>query len=313
MTDKTDMPDIHDRPDMPDHNTSAERSDSPNRPSRAAHDSRFARDPASTLHVEGTLEFDQLDLLSSPRLNPLWNRVVDGHESDGEWRAFVSLADEAPALWRELAWSQRESRLLCGAVASHIDGAGIDAFLVPNASDLRGVDAEDSTRRGGSRERVPGRWRLGSGAGLGWALAACVTGAWVLSVGTGWGTGVRSAARSGVGGPQAFERDVHADAAGNRAATASPEIARASFLNPNDALQAYLEMGQKSGAVVGELPGKPVLEKRALDNGDGFEVIFVRQIIERSRVPAMYQFDQSNEFGGIVPTPVRSSPGGGSV
>lgn len=100
---------------------------------------------------------------------------------------------------------------------------------------------------------------------------------------------------------------------GRTSEPAPPEIARAAFMNPNDALRAYLEMGQKSGAVVGELPGKPVLEKRVLENGGGFEVIFVRQIIERSRVPAMYEFDQSNEFGGIVPTPVRSAPGGGSV
>jgi len=111
-------------------------------------------------------------------------------------------------------------------------------------------------------------------------MAACIAGAWILSAGLG---SERVAPHS------------------------APTVQPAAFLSPNQALDAYLTLGRESGSVVGELPGKPIIERRSLGEGEGFEVVFVRQIVERSRVPALFSFEGSNEFGDPMPEAVPAA------
>lgn len=114
-------------------------------------------------------------------------------------------------------------------------------------------------------------------------MAACIAGAWVLS--------------AGLGSQRAAESN-------------EPAIQPAAFLNPTQALEAYLALGRESGSVVGELPGKPIIERRSLGEGEGFEVVFVRQIIEKGRVPALFSFERTNEFGDTVPAPLPPGKNG---
>jgi hypothetical protein len=58
---------------------------------------------------------------------------------------------------------------------------------------------------------------------------------------------------------------------------------------PEDALKSYIDRGQKSGIVVGEMPTKVMIETRPTGDGQGYEVIYLRQIMERQLVPKLYR------------------------
>lgn len=224
-----------------------------------------------------------------PPPEQLLTRVVDGEERPGEWHAFSDAADRTPLLWRELAVQQRDSRLLLGALSRHVDSAGeaIDfAIRSPSDSPASRASGDDAATW---RERRHGGLRFGW---TGWALAACLAGAWLFS----------ASIRLPAGGDQ-FGIGADSPTGGG--------VVRAG-LSPDEALRAYLDLGRESGAVVGELPGKPVLEQRATEDGSGVEVVFIRQIIERRRVPTLYEFAQTDEFGRAVAAPVRVTRAGGA-
>ncbi len=79
---------------------------------------------------------------------------------------------------------------------------------------------------------------------------------------------------------------------------------------PDDALDAYIERGAQSGRVVGVVPELLVQTTRKLDDGSGYEIYYVRQIIERVVVPDFYRLTQ-DERGQLVPMPAPppSRPG----
>lgn len=79
-----------------------------------------------------------------------------------------------------------------------------------------------------------------------------------------------------------------------------------------DALRQYLDTGRESGHVIAELPNKLLVESRPVQTGAGIEVIYVRQVLERTVVPEMYQVAGQDEFGR--PTLVRfNAPPQGSL
>lgn len=221
-------------------------------------------------------------------------RIIDGEAARAEWLRFMQSADAAPRLWRTLAIGQREARLLGDALSDALweaDAKGV-AEHRRGATAHRSLQAASGSATNATERPSAGAFssdstRLGFGARLGWAMAACIAGAWIVSAG----------------------RTPQEPLQGQ-----SPTIQQATFLSPHQALEAYLSLGRESGAVVGELPGKPIIERRILDDGQGYEVVFVRQIVERSRVEALFSFEGSDEFGEPVPTPIRpTSPGRGSL
>jgi hypothetical protein len=56
---------------------------------------------------------------------------------------------------------------------------------------------------------------------------------------------------------------------------------------------------------VGEVPGKMLAESHALPGGKGYEVICVRQVIERTLVPDLYQINGIDERGQPTLKPFR--------
>lgn len=111
-------------------------------------------------------------------------------------------------------------------------------------------------------------------AWAGWAAAAAVAVAWI---------GVRV-------GPQE--------------ASQVGQVGQASVVNLTapQLLDQYLEKGRQSGLVQGEAPAKTLLSAQPAPNGAGYEVIYIRQIVERAIVTNLYQFG-SDEAGN--PQPVR--------
>jgi len=75
--------------------------------------------------------------------------------------------------------------------------------------------------------------------------------------------------------------------------------------SPREALQSYLDLGQRNGDVIGQVPELVLLESRPADSGNGYEVVYLRQIIERAVVDELYRFGQ-DELGR--PVPLRESP-----
>jgi hypothetical protein len=52
---------------------------------------------------------------------------------------------------------------------------------------------------------------------------------------------------------------------------------------PDQLMQAYLREGATAGRVIDQLPLQTLSTRRAPD-GDGFDVVFVRSLVERARV-----------------------------
>jgi len=114
----------------------------------------------------------------------------------------------------------------------------------------------------------------------GWLIAAAVMLAWSLNL-PAQGPGVAST--SGIG----------------------PGMIRVD--EPVDALRAYVDRGREAGTVVGLVPDVRVLEARAREDGAGFEVLLVRQIIERQQVDQVYRWTQ-DEMGNLIPIRVEPIP-----
>ena len=75
----------------------------------------------------------------------------------------------------------------------------------------------------------------------------------------------------------------------------------------SDALQEYLDRGRQDGLVIGELPDKVLVQTRPIGNGGGMEVVYLRQIVERTRVDDLYR-TTTDELGNVMGLPVRVTP-----
>ena len=76
-----------------------------------------------------------------------------------------------------------------------------------------------------------------------------------------------------------------------------------------DAVQDYLELGAQDERVLGEVPQRVLLDSRALDARQGYEVIYIRQFVERAVVDDLMRFQRTtDEFGRPVVTPATWPP-----
>ncbi|GJQ29047.1 MAG: hypothetical protein HBSAPP03_09310 [Phycisphaerae bacterium] len=78
-----------------------------------------------------------------------------------------------------------------------------------------------------------------------------------------------------------------------------------------DFLSRYLDQGRKEGRVIHEMPDKVLVNTIPAADGKGYDVVFLRVIMERDRVPDLYRFT-SDESGQPVPIrvhiPATSTP-----
>jgi hypothetical protein len=208
--------------------------------------------------------------MSETREQLLMSRIIGAEDNEQEWREWENLAGGDPKLWRELAEAQRDQIALIHAVGSA--GTIADHFIFP-ATMHHG---------GGANDRARGRIRLRTwSAWSGWAVAALV--AIVASIRLTQLTALPTPAQ---GVPA-------------HAANLMPVSAR-------DAFRAYLNKGMETGEVVGEVPAKVLLDSRPAPTGKGYEVLYLRQVMERAIVPDLYQINGENELG--QPTLARYQP-----
>lgn len=249
-------------------------------------------------------------------LEVLVARIVDNRADAHDWDTFRALAESherGPAwAWQRLAECQRDSAMLSIAV-----GAAAEAASRVRLAGASAGGAGSRVRRLGSGDEAEGgrAWARAQRWG-GWAVAATLALAWI---GASRGLGLRS-------GPGLTP--------GEHEASIAP--AHWKIDSPEDAVKAYLDLGAKSGRVLGELPERVVVQaapansagaippamlerlrqlpargsSRAGGAGTGagvdapkpgqIEVIYVRQFVERALVSDVMKFDR-DEAGNAVP------------
>ena len=117
----------------------------------------------------------------------------------------------------------------------------------------------------------------------GWAVAAMVAIAWSI--------GLRP------GDPLIFGDQNNAQAG----------LGNGVISSAGEALQKYLDLGKESGSVIGEMPSGIILDRQPLTDGSGYEVLYIRPIIERVVVRDGDVYRQIQTESGqtqIVPAPI---------
>ncbi|TVQ63103.1 MAG: hypothetical protein EA379_04390 [Phycisphaerales bacterium] len=197
----------------------------------------------------------------------LIGRVTDAEAAPDDWRELEALAAADPGVWTRLAAAQRAHALL---------ERGVEDVLT--VAEL--IDAPDaSAARSGAAVDVAHRWR----AYAGWAAAAMIGVAWAGV------SGVLPGASSPSGVPGA--------PGGQGVITAGPPR-----LAPDELMERYLDTGRAQGRVLAELP-MVMVESRPLESGEGAEVIYLRQVLERVIVRDMFEVG-ADELGRPTVAPV---------
>jgi len=130
------------------------------------------------------------------------------------------------------------------------------------------------------RAEIPAeRARLRSGAG--WAVAAIIALAFL-----------GQSMLAGGGAPR-------------RAPDASVAGLGAGFASADEAFDAYVEKARAEGLVDGEIAPPTLLRSRELADGRGFEVVIVRQVVERRVTPEVYRMVPAGETGRLRPIVIR--------
>lgn len=208
-----------------------------------------------------------VDNMTDDRRDGLISRVIDGEASGQDWSALRAMASADPGVWTELAQTQRQHEALSG-VLDEI-GAIAEGVEIPEG------DLMTPTER--FERRIAGVRAWG-----GWAAAAAILLVWFTGLPTpialddGRNGGRASLGPRAVQGPQ----------------------------SPESAWQHYLDTGRDAGRVLGEVPGRTVLETRPV--AGGMEVVYLRQIVERELVEPsrLYRLGR-DEFGRstLLPEP----------
>ncbi|MGD9693726.1 MAG: hypothetical protein AB7G17_06265 [Phycisphaerales bacterium] len=201
--------------------------------------------------------------MRTEREDILIGRVVDGEATGADWGELERLAAADDGVWARLAKAQRSQASLARAVD--------DEVVVAELVDL---PAGEVVRGGHGWSEVSVRWRAYSG----WAVAAAMALAWV------------GAARYGVW-----------DGLGNstRGLRQPAQIAGPGALGMDDLMQRYVEQGSAQGRVIAELP-MVMVETGPAQGGDGVDVVYVRQLLERVRVRDVYELGMT-EHGEPAP------------
>lgn len=201
--------------------------------------------------TEAQNEQDRRDILVA--------RIVDGNASAEDWRELRAIAATDQTIWSDIAEGQELSREL---------GEAVDRMIA--VADRVELPARERTGSAPAQ-----RLRLAMAAG-GWLAAACVLIAWTAGTTP---TDPIIAGGAGGTGPTIGGNT----ASGNTAGIATPINTAA------DALRRYMELGKQSGEVIGELPTSVVLDRRPLAEGGGYEVVYLRQIVEKTTVQDIYE------------------------
>lgn len=201
------------------------------------------------------------------------SRFVDGLAASDDVSLIDSEEAARPGVWRQVAQAQRLNASLNTELIPMLARAAnvIIPAAAPIVIPVNGRDSDSASHRFSRRTKLAAAWG-------GWAAAAAVALSTLAPVAT----------------------------PSNTATLERGSVASAPILSAAETLSDYLSKGKTDGTVIGELPRKVLVETTERADGAGFDVIYLRQIMERARVDDLYRFS-SDELGN--PTPVRVQSG----
>jgi hypothetical protein len=227
--------------------------------------------------------------MSPERTDQLLSLIVEGEATREQWEEFTRVAEADPVWWAHLARSQRDACDLSNVLNRMVAVADRVALPVP-AEPMPGSVAGASGGGATAARREPpgahhgrrGRWwhglvpatPLGAAAWGGWAVAA------VLAL-----AAIPGLRRSTSPAP------IRPSEIGPAIATAVP--------TSRDAWQQYLDLGRQEGHVLGEIPARILLDAQEVP-GHGYELWYLRPVLETMHVPEMYRFNGFDESGEPV-------------
>lgn len=203
----------------------------------------------------------------------LISRVIDGRSDGADWAALEAAAGREPGVWRDLALAQRDDRALRAAVG---EATSAHEAADISAEELHRAAVRRSAFTLSQRTRMVAMWG-------GWVAAAGIAIAVV---------GQRQLPQS--------PSDSSTQAAG---------LPLGLGTTASDALDAYLKKGKQEGLVQGQLPDKKLLNVTPLPGGKGYEVTYVRQIVEKAHIDSLYRPEAVvDELGRALSVPVEVKP-----
>lgn len=240
---------------------------------------------------------DEVSAGDGPSREILLSRVLDYAATPADWDALECLATRDASVWRELAQTMRQDQALTHAVACASHQADmIDLESIERAERNRGVRhdkprEQTRTARHSRHEGVAFKRRLRLvGTVSGWVAAAAI--ALVFTD----GRLIR------------FNPPSPLDAPTSQASLIPNLISTRESANSSDALREYLRKGNQEGTVLGEMPRKILMQAQPAADGNGYEVVYIRQILERARINDIYRFSE-DEAGRTTPVPIQLTGG----
>lgn len=226
------------------------------------------------------------DNQSNPDQDVVFSRLLDGRGKVADWQRLreATAGDTGAAAW------------------DRIIGSAGDQDVLGEVMGLAGERAGETDLHRAMFETVPAPLTLPSAQGrrtdravraarLGWLVAACMA-LGLVSV------SLRPSGGGGGGGTQ-----------GANLAPFSLEN-----LSSSDLMNGYKARAAKEGTLVGELPQRVVIETRPSADGKGYEVLYMRQFIERAIVDDLYKLG-TDETGRpvMVPTSLTKTKPAGAM
>jgi hypothetical protein len=198
----------------------------------------------------------------------LISRVVDGIATEADWAGLEQEAQRTPGVWREVAMAQRQQSLLQRQVG--------EAVAVAERTELPASMGEFAQVPVQAFDPIGVRTRFARVAAWGgWAAAATLA--------------------------LAFISQSPSTTSSNEPMKAgSPLESLRGMLTSEDARNLYLDAGQREGTVLEEVPTKILINVVPSPDGEGGEVTYLRQFIERTKVNDLYQFSL-DESGNRLP------------
>jgi hypothetical protein len=202
---------------------------------------------------------DQRDILMS--------KIAELEADDQDFEQFIAVAEHSPTAWRELIETIRDRAALdrlaatAGDRAERIDIDAMDDARVPVVS--------------GTTARTHGHLLASIGRWSGWAVAAALVLAFVLDA----RSGPTSSATTGSPHPMPQQAGI------------GPSV------SAREAFDHYLERGRAEGTVLSSTPQRVLLDTRPAPSGEGYELIYLQQVLERDVVPELYHYGGQDEHG----------------
>lgn len=212
----------------------------------------------------------------------VFSRLLDGRGRAADWQRLRELTGRDAAMWDRLVGNAGDQDALGEAMS--LAGERADLLVAAGKSEAVPATLAFPSAQGRRGDRAVRAARLG------WLVAACMA----------------------LGMVSVYMRPAGAPNTGTQGATLAPFSLDS--LSSNDLMKEYKARASRDGTLVAELPQRLVIETRPSADGKGFEVLYMRQFIERAVVDDLYKLGTDDAGRSvIVPGSLQKSTPAGAM